>query len=514
MVGVGSATYAPATLTVTSTTARTQISWQSFNVAANEVVRFVQPSAQSSVLNHLFSPQSLNILGGLSSNGSVLFMINGMVSGSGVNLDLAGVINTSLRLPRLALAASGVAPAAQPRPLATLADGRIYVISQDEQAVTTAGWDVVLNPGKTIELANASMPNLRVELTAPHAEAINLSRLVGNKGDSGIFAGLFRVPAAARQAAEQGVDAVLTASAEEHTPTTPDVERFYRYALLYAWLRSEAPQDEGGMMKVAAAASARMVLPAAKSRPSLLPQAIEIGAPAQRSREAAVALSSLPVPAPPEPVPTLEPQPIPAAGENESERNRVALFALAPALPAVEVVATLEPQPIPAAGENESERNRVALFALAPALAAVEVVATLEPQPIPAAGENESERNRVALFALAPALPAVEIVATLEPQPILLRQPLEPEDIRTLVGSQLAAAQSPVQPRLAQASDLEGEHGRGRGERKAGPAVIVVALAQHSATPAPQEDSNVKEVRIERRAPRYFTDYRGALFFM
>ncbi len=442
MVSVGSATYAPATLTVTSTSARTQISWQSFNVAANEVLRFVQPSAQSSVLNHIFSPQSLNILGGLSSNGSVLFMINGMVSGSGMNLDLAGVINTSLRLPRMALAASGVAQVAQPRPLATLADGRIYVISQDEQAVTTVSGDVVLNPGRTIELANASMPNLRVELTAPHAEAINLSRLVGNKGDTGIFAGLFRVPAAARQAAERGVDAVLTASAEEHTPTTPDIERFYRYALLYAGLRSEAPQDEGGMMKVAAAASARMVLPAAKSRPSLLPQAIEIGAPARRSREAAVALSSLPVAAPPEPVPTLE------------------------------------------------------------------------PQPIPAAGENESERNRVTLFALAPALSAVEVVATLEPQPILLRQPLEPEDIRTLAGSQFAAAQSPVQPKLAQASDLEGEPGRGRRERKAGPAVIVVALAQHSATPAPQEDSNVREVRIERRAPRYFTDYRGAMFYM
>ena len=28
------------------------------------------------------------------------------------------------------------------------------------------------------------------------------------------------------------------------------------------------------------------------------------------------------------------------------------------------------------------------------------------------------------------------------------------------------------------------------------------------------EPKDVKEVRIERRAPRYFTDYRGAMFFM
>jgi glutaredoxin-like protein len=300
VLSAGGASYAPATLTVTSTTARTQIGWQSFNVAANEVVRFVQPNAQSAVLNRVFDPYSLNILGGLSSNGSVLFMSNGMVSGAGVKLDLAGLIDTSLRLPRMALASGGFARAAQPRPLTTLADGRIFVIGQDEQAVTAANGDVLLNPGKTVELANAAMPNLRVELTAPRAEAINLTRLVGSKGDTGIFAGLFRVPAAARQAADRDADLVLTAAAEEPAPASPDRERFFRYALLYA--RMHALQDEGGMMKVAASSTSRTVLPATKSRPSLLPQAIEIGAPELRARETAVTLASLPLTAAPEPV--------------------------------------------------------------------------------------------------------------------------------------------------------------------------------------------------------------------
>jgi hypothetical protein len=137
------------------------------------------------------------------------------------------------------------------------------------------------------------------------------------------------------------------------------------------------------------------------------------------------------------------------------------------------------------------------------------VVATLEPQPIAAAGENESERNRVVLLALAPALPVAEVVATLEPQPVLLRQPLEPEDIRTL-----AAVQPPAQPKLAQAPIQERDPEPGRRARSAAPAVIVVALAQHNAVPVTQDDSGAKEIRIERRAPRYFTDYRGALFFM
>ncbi len=575
VVSVGSATYAPATLTVTSTSVRTQMSWQSFNVAANEVLRFLQPSAQSSVLNHVFDSQSLNILGGLSSNGSVLFMINGIVSGPRINLDLAGAIDSSLRLPRMAFAARSDARVAQPRPLAILADGRIHVIGQDERAVTTAGGDVVLNPGKSIELANAAMPNLRVALTAPHAESINLSRLVGSKGDTGIFAGLFRAPGAARQAAERDDDAVLTASAQERMPTTPDIDRFYRYALLYARLQSEARHDVGGMMKVAAAPASRMILPAARSRLSLLPQDIEIGAPARRLPEAAVALSSLPVAAAPERVATLEPQPIAAAGENEPERNRVTLLALAPVMPAFELVATLELQPIAAAGENEPERNRVTLLALAPVMPAFELVATLEPQPIAAAGENEPERNRVTLLALAPVVPAMELVATLEPQPIaaageneternrvtlLALAPvaevlatLEPQPIAaageneternrvtllafapvvpaielvaTLEPQPIAAAGenepernrvtllalAPVQPEPSQTAGLESYRER---VRKSAPAVIVVAMAQHSATPASREESSVKEVRIERRAPRYFTDYRGALFFM
>jgi len=474
-LSAGSASYAPAVLTVTSGAARTQISWQSFNVAPNEVVRFVQPNAQSSVLNHVFNPQSLNLLGGLSSNGSVLFMISGVVYGAGTNVDLAAAVNTSLRFPQASLVASGAASAAQLRSLATLADGRIYVIGQDMQAVSEASGDVLLNPGMTIELAHVSMPNLRVALTSPPGETINLSRLVGSKGDTGIFAGLFRVPAAARRAAERDVDVTLVASAQEHAPTNPDIEKSYRYAPLYARMRSEAPRDEGGLMKVAASSNGWMVLPTARSRSRPLPEDIEIGAPVQKSAEAAVALPSAPRPAP-------------------------------------EPVATLEPQPMPAAGENEPERNRVALFARAPALPAVEVVVTLEPQPIPAAGENESERNRVAMLALAPTPPAAEVVATIEPQPVLLHLSPEPEDIRTLAFSPPVAA--PVQAKLAQAPGPENNSGQVRKGRNSAPAVMVVALAQDSAAPAAKEDSNVKEVRIERRAPRYFTDYRGAMFFM
>ena len=55
VISAGNASYNPATLTVTSTSAHTQISWPSFNVAAGEVLRFIQPNAQSVVLNQVFT---------------------------------------------------------------------------------------------------------------------------------------------------------------------------------------------------------------------------------------------------------------------------------------------------------------------------------------------------------------------------------------------------------------------------------------------------------------------------
>ena len=263
VVGVGSAGYSAATQTVTSATARTHIGWQSFNVAAKEVLRFVQPSAQSSVLNHIVNPRSFSLLGGVSSNGSVLFLSDGVVTGSGMNLDLAGVIDRSLRLPLQSLARNSLDRPAQGKPLATLAEGSIFVLGEDARAVAETNGEWMLKPGETVELADRSTPNLRVALTAPESVAINLSRLVAGKG-TGIFAGLFRAPASARQAAERETESVQTAFMEDRVSDAPEVERFFRFARLYAEFRGDALKHEGGLVKTAAVREAAVV--AAPSR--------------------------------------------------------------------------------------------------------------------------------------------------------------------------------------------------------------------------------------------------------
>ncbi|HEY5291172.1 MAG TPA: hypothetical protein VIJ43_02545, partial [Burkholderiales bacterium] len=246
--------------------------------------------------------------------------------------------------------------------VASFANGRIQVISQDEQAVTSLGGDVLLVPGKTVELTDAATPHMRVELTAPPDQAINITRLVGSRGESSIYAGLFRAPAAARQAAEKD-DSVVAASLET-APGSPVAERLKRYAAaVYARMLSEYGQafgtgmrTAGGTMKVAAVSGSRTVLPATRSRSSLMPQTIEIGARNERATPPAAAderaplatgrekeykastlLASIPLASAPvaalSPVATLEPQPILLSQAPESEDIRTLASQLAAAQP-------------------------------------------------------------------------------------------------------------------------------------------------------------------------------------
>ena len=175
---------------------------------------------------------------------------------------------------------------------------------------------------------------------------------------------------------------------------------------------------------------------AARARPSLLPQDIVIGAPAERAQEA---------------------QP-------------------------VAVLAAMVP-----------ERNSAGLVAQLPVPPAVEPVATLEPQPIALRAESEHERNGATLLALAPTPPVVEAAAKPQAQPIATRQASEP-DFSLIAG-------------------LEVDPAQGRYMRRSAPHAIVVALAPQTASGA-SGNSNAKEIRVERPAPRFFTDHRGAIFHM
>src|SRR5262249_13798210 len=85
-------------LTVTNTPGAV-INWQGFSIGANELTKFIQQSAASSVLNRVVGVDPSLILGALQSNGRV-FLINpnGVLFGAGAKVDVAGVVVASLNL--------------------------------------------------------------------------------------------------------------------------------------------------------------------------------------------------------------------------------------------------------------------------------------------------------------------------------------------------------------------------------------------------------------------------------
>ncbi|MBL6750945.1 MAG: filamentous hemagglutinin N-terminal domain-containing protein, partial [Nevskia sp.] len=73
------------------------INWQQFNIAGNEYVQFVQPSASSVVLNRIIGGSPSEIFGSLSANGRV-FLINpsGIMFAPGAQLDVGSLFASTM----------------------------------------------------------------------------------------------------------------------------------------------------------------------------------------------------------------------------------------------------------------------------------------------------------------------------------------------------------------------------------------------------------------------------------
>src|SRR5258705_6915529 len=86
------------TLNVTNTPGSI-INWQRFAIGSNELTRFIQQSAASSVLNRVVGIDPSLILGALQSNGRV-FLINpnGILFGAGAGVDTAGLVASTLNI--------------------------------------------------------------------------------------------------------------------------------------------------------------------------------------------------------------------------------------------------------------------------------------------------------------------------------------------------------------------------------------------------------------------------------
>src|SRR2546430_2805897 len=98
----GSATISTPTSTsmrIDQTTDRLIRAWTRFNIAANESVRFQQPSAASIALNRVLGPEPSAIFGSLSANGQiVLINPSGILFGAGSRVDVGALTASTLSL--------------------------------------------------------------------------------------------------------------------------------------------------------------------------------------------------------------------------------------------------------------------------------------------------------------------------------------------------------------------------------------------------------------------------------
>ena len=97
--GAGTIDTSGSSLTVTQTTNKLIINWESFSVGNNESVIFIQPDSSSSALNNVLGSSRTVVEGNLSANGQiVLSNPNGIFISPDANVDVASLIASTLKI--------------------------------------------------------------------------------------------------------------------------------------------------------------------------------------------------------------------------------------------------------------------------------------------------------------------------------------------------------------------------------------------------------------------------------
>lgn len=204
-VVAGSASFSQTgnTLSVTNSNG-TIINWQGFSIGSNEVTRFVQPSATSSVLNRVVTSDPSVLLGQLQSNGQV-FLINpaGILVGAGARIDVASFVASSLQMSDADFLAKrfvfrntpGAGLVRNEGTITTPTGGSVYLIGpsvENSGTITTPGGETILAAGKTVEIGDTATPGVRVEITGSDTQATNLGSIVADSGRIGMVGALVR----------------------------------------------------------------------------------------------------------------------------------------------------------------------------------------------------------------------------------------------------------------------------------------------------------------------------------
>jgi trimeric autotransporter adhesin len=134
------------TLNINQLTDRAIINWKGFNIDVNELVRFIQPSSKSIVLNRVTGVDPSSILGQLVANGRVFIVnSNGIFIGSKATVDVAGLLATTLNIKDADFMAGKFNFSQDPGKSAA------YVINQGQIRVSDNGFVFLVAPGVSNE---------------------------------------------------------------------------------------------------------------------------------------------------------------------------------------------------------------------------------------------------------------------------------------------------------------------------------------------------------------------------
>ena len=177
------------------------INWQGFSIGANEVTRFIQQSASSTVLNRVVGPDISAIQGQLLSNGRV-FLVNpaGIVIGPNAMIDTAGFVGSALNLSNADFLAGKLRFVGDASSgsvinqgwIRTSFGGSVILAApnvENSGLIQTPGGELILAAGQKLTVTNLEQGGVQFEVQAPADSVLNVGRLLADGGAVGVFAG-------------------------------------------------------------------------------------------------------------------------------------------------------------------------------------------------------------------------------------------------------------------------------------------------------------------------------------
>jgi filamentous hemagglutinin family protein len=193
--GSGSIANNGATTTITQTSDKLAINWQSFNIGKGETVNFLQPGTNSVALNRVVGSSGSAIYGALNANGKV-FLINpnGILFARGSQVNVGGLVASTLQLTdsdflagRYSFAGTGTGSVSNEGTIHVADGGYVALLgnkASNEGVILANKGTVAMAAGKetTLDFTGDGLINLTVSKEAINAQVSNSNLIQADGG--------------------------------------------------------------------------------------------------------------------------------------------------------------------------------------------------------------------------------------------------------------------------------------------------------------------------------------------